>query len=259
MSVNWHRVCFSVSTELAQEFGALPDLEMLLTSLMLKISFLCSIVVTTHAAYAVQSDHFVLGVITSSESNGAIALLKNKSSGKVAAHKIGSAVGTLTLDAVHLKYIILKSQTQKYKILVGSDAPQTYDEPNNDATSTPDGLDGRAISQGLEKSGDELRVQSKLKDRLINQDLAKVLMQAATEPYMKNGAILGFRLWEIEKDSIYEQAGFVNGDLITHINGMPLTDAGNAIATLKSLKEAKDVEITYVTGGYEKNLKVLIQ
>ena len=55
--------------------------------------------------------------------------------------------------------------------------------------------------------------------------------------------VSNLKLWDIEKDSIYEKAGFVDGDLITHINGTPLTGAGNAIKTLKSLRNAIDVEL----------------
>lgn len=197
-------------------------------------------------------EYFVLGVITSSEDKGAVALLKHKPTGKVSAQKVGAKLGSIKLFEIHRKFVLFEKNNEKLKVMVGSDDPTKYEaQPKK-----PSSLN---LAEGMQKSGNELRVQSALKEKLLTQDLPNILMQAAAEPYVKDGSILGFKLWEIEKNSIYEQAGFVDGDLITHINGMPLTGAGNAIKTLKSLRNAADVEITYITKGIEKNLMILVQ
>ena len=68
-------------------------------------------------------------------------------------------------------------------------------------------------------------------------------MQAAAVPYTKNGKLIGFKLLEIDEGSIYNVAGIQNGDVITHINDLPINDAGAAIRALTKLKKAKHRKI----------------
>lgn len=201
-----------------------------------------------------QIDYLVLGVITSTEKGQGVALLKHSKSGKVMAYKNQSELkGGLKIVEVGRKHVLFEKDKELLKVFVGSDEPQKYQK------DPAPKLDLAKSSEGLERVGDHLRIQHRLKEKLLNEDLSTVLMQAATEPFVKDGMIQGFVLWEIEPDSIYDLAGLRNGDLITHINGMPLTDAGNAIQTLKSLKDAKEVDVTYVTAGAEKNLKISVE
>ena len=225
---------------------------------MLKLLALLTLTLGIETAYGI--DYYVLGVITSSEDQNAVALLKHKPTRKVAAFRLGDAVGSMTLKEVALKHIILEQNKKTYKVMVGTDEPIDNSpaiEKNEPYVSS--GASSAEMLSSTEKVGSELRVQEAFKEKLVNEDLTTVLMQAAAEPYLEDGSVVGFKLWEIEKDSIYDRAGFVDGDLITHINGTPLNGAGNAIKTLRSLRNANDVEITYVHKGSEKNLKILIQ
>ena len=63
---------------------------------------------------------------------------------------------------------------------------------------------------------------------------------------MKEGRLVGFKLLEIDSGSIYEVAGFQNGDVITHINEQPINDAGLAIRALRSLKTAANASFNYL-------------
>ena len=55
-------------------------------------------------------------------------------------------------------------------------------------------------AQGIERRGDTLKVSRQLKDTLASgEGLNKILMQAATIPYVENGKLIGFRLLEIDR------------------------------------------------------------
>ena len=56
---------------------------------------------------------------------------------------------------------------------------------------------------------------------------------AKARPNMVNGVLKGFELTRIREDSIYEKAGFQNGDIVEEINGIPLKDAVSSIRLLK--------------------------
>lgn len=205
-------------------------------------------------AMAESVSFMVLGVIASDRPEEGVALLKFKSDNRVKAIKSGATIdGTTTLSLVERKYVEVQIKDKPYRIRVGSDVPRTF------SPAAPADIGPISTTDGVERAGNEFRVNAALKENLVGENLGKVLMQAASEPYVENGIVRGFRLWDIEQGSIYQHAGFVNGDLITHINGMPLNDAGNAIKTLNSLRKATVAEVTFKRGGIEQNLTIRVQ
>ncbi|MEZ4741781.1 MAG: hypothetical protein R3B45_04935 [Bdellovibrionota bacterium] len=64
--------------------------------------------------------------------------------------------------------------------------------------------------------------------------MAKILMQATAQPYMKDGVVKGFQLSQIDPDSIFDKGGFRDLDVVTAINGIELNSAAGAISLLKS-------------------------
>ena len=62
-------------------------------------------------------------------------------------------------------------------------------------------------------------------------------MQATAEPYFQNGQIMGFKLSQIDADSIYDKSGVRDSDVITAINGNQLNNVSAAIKLLHSLKK----------------------
>ena len=84
-------------------------------------------------------------------------------------------------------------------------------------------------------------------------------MQAAAVPNIQGGKLLGFTLWSITPDSIFEKLGFQDGDTVTNINGNELVDAGQAIKVLNSMRNSKDVSIAYTRKGANKQMRINIQ
>ncbi|MBF0441816.1 MAG: PDZ domain-containing protein, partial [Oligoflexales bacterium] len=202
----------------------------------------------------------VLGVITSEDKSGGVALVKNKATGKVSAHKVGKYIDKQTLlQKVSRRHVtILVDGTQAYRLEVGAEVPVSI-SPNSSQGAPSIAGTGVVKEDGFERVGGNVKVTTSYKDSLINDKLSQVLMQAATEPFVKDGKIIGFSLWDIEKNSIFEKMGLINGDVVTHINNQPLNDAGIAIRTLNQLKNTTNAVITYIRGGKEQTLNVEVQ
>ena len=98
--------------------------------------------------------------------------------------------------------------------------------------------------EGFERENGAIRMSQKYKDKLLKQDLQEILMQASSAPVFVGNKITGFVIDDIVEGSIYEKAGILNGDIITHIEGRPLTSVAIAIKLIKSLKEEKNANIT---------------
>ena len=179
----------------------------------------------------------VLGVIASSENQKGIALVKHRSSGKVTAYKEGSQVNNrIKVNRVFRKIVEFKIRNELFQMSVGDNSARKFDPSPSPSPSAP--ANNLAGVEGMEKDGNTLIVNRDLKDSLVKENLSKILMQAATVPYTENGRLVGFKLLEIDKGSIYDMAGLKNGDIVTHINELPIVDAGRAIKALSSLKTA---------------------
>jgi len=59
----------------------------------------------------------------------------------------------------------------------------------------------------------------------------------------------GFKLSEIQPDSIFQQMGLRDGDVVNAINGQPLTDPTQALELLNSLRDQNSVGISIVRAG----------
>lgn len=224
---------------------------------LLRILILFELLIGAETARANPADYTVLGVITSSKDKKGVALMKQKSNGKVSAFKEGDEV----VKGTKIKSILRKSVTFTYEgkvfeLTVGEENPKEIKAGESRESHIASNLTN---ASGIEKIGDTLKVSRELKDSLSSgEGLNKILMQAATIPYVENGKLIGFRILEIDPGSIFDIAGFQNGDVITHINEQPINDAGLAIRALGSLKTAATASFSYLRGSTPMNLTIQI-
>jgi type II secretory pathway component PulC len=109
---------------------------------------------------------------------------------------------------------------------------------------------------GFERDKGKIKMTAIYRDRLVKEDLAKVLMQATAEPFVENGAIVGFKMSQIDPDTIYSKSGVVDGDVITSINGQELNSVAGAISLLKTLKGAEHVDVEVRRGSGTQKISV---
>jgi type II secretion system protein C len=199
-------------------------------------------------------DYTVLGVIASTKDSKGVALLKKKNGGQVVAFKVGQDIGPqFSIEKVQQKTVTFLFQSKRYNLSVGDESPR---EVSSSGTETV--AQNLQSAQGIEKAGDTLKVSRALKDNLAGENLNKVLMQAAALPHIENGRLIGFQLLEIDAGSIFDVAGFKNGDIITAINDQPINDAALAIKALNALKTASSATFGYIRGSTPMQLIVQI-
>jgi general secretion pathway protein C len=96
------------------------------------------------------------------------------------------------------------------------------------------------------------------RDKIVKEDLSQILMQASAIPHMENGAIVGFKLLQIDEGSIYSKAGLKDDDVITSINGTDLTSAAGAVSLLRSLKGANKLDVEMLRGGGKESISIQV-
>ncbi len=204
-------------------------------------------------------DFVLLGVISSSKKKNSIVLVKDQNNGRLMMKKVGQKINPETkIIAINQRNITVEMQGAQYLLRIGG---QSIDPERLQANIAANDYQGSTapISEGMLLQNNVLYVEESLKRNIIENGLAKVLMQAATEPHIVEGQVQGFSIWDIEPDSIYEQAGFINSDIITHINGTALDGASTAIKMLNQLRKVQDADITFMRHGIEKQIKIVIR
>ncbi len=74
-------------------------------------------------------------------------------------------------------------------------------------------------------------------DDIVGASLIRIMYEAASTPvYDFDGNQIGYRLTDIEPDSVYETAGLRNGDIVLEIDGVPLLDPKTAVEILRYVK-----------------------
>jgi type II secretion system protein C len=96
---------------------------------------------------------------------------------------------------------------------------------------------------GFERKGYAIEMTAEYKSRLLGPDFASVLQDAKASPNLVDGVLKGWKMDRIRKGSIYEKAGVQNNDIVEEINGVVLSDAGQAIKTLQNLKNEENIEL----------------
>ncbi len=218
--------------------------------LLSRFSLILSLFLASAPAFAIDAGKdavAVLGVITSRAAADGIALVKSTRDGKTLAARVGDKVADdLVIERVERDFVYFKSAGLTTKVRVG----EAYQAPSPYALKGGEG--------GIERKGNEVRMTTAYRDLVLKRQLGKVLMQAAAVPYFVNGELSGFRLWEIDEGSVFEQAGFSDGDIVTAINGERLTDVGMTIRMLQTMRDEPRADVTIVRKGAEQTISLLV-
>lgn len=205
----------------------------------------------------------IMGAIVQREDDNNVALIKEAQSGSVKAVKKGFIINEkYKVVEVHAKYMLLIDKSAK-KFLVFQDKFASEFKNAPPPLTTP-GVSQAMVAtdhykeEGFERNQGSIQMTEGYRDKIVKQDLAKVLMQATAEPFIDNGQIVGFKMSQIDSDSIYAKGGLIESDIVTVLNGTRLNSVAGAITLLKSLKSAEAIEIEVLRGGSPLKLSIQV-
>jgi type II secretion system protein C len=113
-------------------------------------------------------------------------------------------------------------------------------------------------AKGITIDGNNITVtRAKVDETMANMN--KVLQDARMVPNYNNGVVDGFKVFGIKSDSIFQQLGLKNGDVINQINGTTVDGLEKALPMLQLLKTQDNFEIGITRRGSKQNLKINVQ
>jgi len=108
------------------------------------------------------------------------------------------------------------------------------------------------------RSERESRLSTAKRDRYYDnpESLAELVSVAAVRG--ADGALAGYRVAPGAKSDEFAALGFKPGDVVTEVNGLSLSDPGNAVLLYQMLKDAKQANFVIERGGATMNLSVQV-
>ena len=158
---------------------------------------------------------------------------------------IGEEASGYTLDAVRYGRAYFSKDNNQIVLYPG----QT---PATSIESSP-----IEIIDGIDVKDTRIRLTTSLRNYFSEKEgLLTIMMQAGAQAVMQDGEIIGFRLLEIDRGSIYDIIGLKDRDVILSIDGIPITGALMAIKLLHSIRRADDFSFTRLRNGITRKMDV---
>lgn len=193
----------------------------------------------------------LVGTLVHSNPDKSIAAIEVKSKNQVLSFSPKKEIeGLATVERVErMKVIIRNLNTYRLEYLeIKSDNRVSFGASSKMST----GGGGNIVKK---TSDNEFQItRANLQAQLSN--ITEILRQAKAVPaYDASGNIYGFRLSAIEAGSIYQELGLINGDVITGVNGNPVTSAQQAMEMYNSMKNSPNIEIQIERDGRRQSMR----
>lgn len=194
----------------------------------------------------------LMGTLVHSDPAKSLAAIDIKGKNSVLSFRPGQNIETMaTVEKVERMKVFLRNRNSgRLEYIEMKNAPKL----SLRTSSAPEAAtDVRKTSENeFEiKRGDLVKYTSNLGD-ILNQARAIPARRGGT------GDIYGFRLVEMQPNSIYTKLGLQVQDVITGVNGSPVTSINQAMQQYKNLQSAENIEIQVERGGQMQTLKYRI-
>jgi type II secretion system protein C len=122
---------------------------------------------------------------------------------------------------------------------------QNDDSDDNDDNNSSD--DNSKLE--LKKLGPGRFMASRAEVANTMQNPAQLFAQMRALPHFANGKTDGFSISNVAAGSVFEQLGLRDGDLLTEINGQPVTNPMQAMGLMQSVQTASSIDLTLNRNG----------
>ena len=90
-------------------------------------------------------------------------------------------------------------------------------------------------------------------------NMNQLFTQIRAVPHFEGGKSVGFRLFAIRQNSIFDLIGLKNGDVIQRINGADLSDPAKALALFQQLRNEQNINVDILRNKENKTLSYQFQ
>jgi general secretion pathway protein C len=187
------------------------------------------------------------GLFASSDPKQSLAIIAEKN-GKDESYRIGDSVpgNNVTLHEIYADRVILR-RLGKLETLRLKEPAEKVDI-------------GRSTTPARSKSRNVPRSSSKLKDmqQMYKTDPQSLFQQLRITPVTRDGRITGYRFSHNDR-AFMQEIGLTTQDVITAVNGIPVSDSGKLFAIMKDADQLGEVNLTILRNGQPQDLFIKIE
>jgi general secretion pathway protein C len=121
------------------------------------------------------------------------------------------------------------------------------DDDNSDDDNSSD--DNSSSKIDLKKLGPGKFEVSRAQVQQTMENPAQFFSQMRALPHFVNGKTDGFSISQVQPGSVFQQIGLQDGDLLTSIQGQPVTNPMQAMGLIQAVKTASAIDLTVNRGG----------
>lgn len=186
----------------------------------------------------------LIGLLISTDASRSVAAFHVD--GKLALRRMGQNIGDLgRLEWIEHRTLYIAKDAKLFTMRAGDENAAEQTAPK--------------LYRYIERKGDEIIMTEELRAYISGSNLASTMMEAASEAVTENGAVIGFKLFDFDKDSIFALAGIQDGDVVMEVGGRRLDGALSAVRALLAVKDEREFTILIRRNGLGKLLNVLVK
>ena len=181
--------------------------------------------------------------------NLSLAVVKETDSGRIGAFRLGNQIrGAIVADILETRVYLHHHGAIEYLDLLGTSLTRT---PRESAAGSHQDRDpiGAELDRGIKKVGEHrYQVQRRTLEAVL-ENPGVLSRSARPVPEIREGRMMGFRLFAVRPDGPVARTGLGNGDVITSINGLELSGPDQAVDAVSKLRSASHLSLRFERGG----------
>jgi len=146
-----------------------------------------------------------------------------------------------TLVAVYPAEAVIELDGRKQTLKIANAEPSAEGSKHS-------GRDKDKSGDGIRKTGDNSYLVDRREVEHSVDNLNELATQLRAVPYLKDGEAIGFRLFNIRRDSVFDRMGLKNGDVVQKVNGVELDSPTKALALLEDVQTTDEIRVDLLRG-----------
>jgi general secretion pathway protein C len=173
----------------------------------------------------------LLGVIVIANSDKSVASVEDKGKNQVIAVRKGDEIANRAFVETIEGYRIIFRNEETMRL-------EYIELPQDQILATRRSAPVKASGNGIQKTSENrYTLDRKAIETALGNDFSKILTQARCVPEFEGGKSVGYRCFQIEPGSVYQQLGLEENDIICGIDGESLNNPAAAFQKLQALKD----------------------
>jgi len=190
----------------------------------------------------------LVGTVVADDPRKSFAIVDNRSSGKQELYREGDRVGHVLIKKILRNKVIVDTG--------GGDMVLTMGHEESLGTSP-------VPREALRREQPEAATSTSRLDReevdSAIPEFSQFMREIRVRPHFPGGRTGGFLVYGIDPDSVFAEMGLQSGDVITAVNGEPITTTQEASDFYDVLEESGEVVLEVKRGDETKEIRVEIQ